>query len=44
MRMLGAGTLSTRLRGEPASYQVLTCTAGEPLSVERRTLAARSGS
>lgn len=44
MRMLGAGTLSTRLRGVPASYQVLTCTAGEPLSVERRTLAAQSGS
>lgn len=38
MRMLGAGTLSTRLRGVPPSFQILTCEAGQPLSVERRVL------
>jgi len=39
MRMLGVGTLSTRLRGVPPSYQVLTCSAGHGISAERRALA-----
>ncbi len=38
MRMLGAGTLSNRLRGSPPSYQVLTCSKSEVISVERRVL------
>ena len=37
MRMLGAGTLSTRLRhGEPASYQVLTVGRGGAIEVDLR--------
>lgn len=40
-RMLGAGTLSTRLRhGEPPSYQVLTCRAGAEIAVDLRRIAA----
>lgn len=39
LRMIGAGTLSTRLRGgAPPSYRVLTCTAGEPITSELREL------
>ena len=39
MRMLGAGTLSTRLRhGEPASYQVITCRKGGDINVDQRRL------
>lgn len=38
MRMLGAGTLSTRLRNAPPSYQVLTITRGEPIVRELREL------
>ena len=40
LRMLGAGTLSTRLRGVPPSYQVLTCSAELGIVAERRPLAA----
>ncbi len=40
LRMLGAGTLSTRLRGVPPSYQVLTCSAETGINAERRTLLA----
>ncbi|MEM1052144.1 MAG: metallophosphoesterase [Pseudomonadota bacterium] len=37
--MIGAGTLSTRLRGGiPPSYNVLTCKKGEPIKVEVREL------
>ncbi len=36
-RMIGAGTLSTRLRyGEPPSYQLLTCGKGGDIEVELR--------
>ncbi len=38
MRMLGVGTLSTRLRGAPPSYRVLTCQLGQPIEAELRTL------
>lgn len=39
-RMLGAGTLSTRLRnGAPASYQVLTCERGGTIDAEVRGFA-----
>lgn len=38
MRMLGTGTLSTRLRGAPPSYQVLSFTHGEPIKRELREL------
>ncbi|MEP5937704.1 MAG: metallophosphoesterase [Erythrobacter sp.] len=38
MRMLGTGTLSTRLRGSPPSYQVLTCSREDGISLERRVL------
>ncbi|MEO9461846.1 MAG: metallophosphoesterase [Marinomonas sp.] len=38
MRMLGVGTLSTRLRGAPPSYRVLTCALGRPIEEELRTL------
>jgi 3',5'-cyclic AMP phosphodiesterase CpdA len=39
MRMIGAGTLSTRLRhGAPPSYRVISCTKGGALSVELREL------
>lgn len=41
MRMIGAGTLSTRLRhGAPPSYRVLNCRRGEEMHVELRELAA----
>lgn len=40
MRMLGAGTVSTRLRGVTPSYQILTVTAASGISAERRTIAA----
>lgn len=38
MRMLGAGTLSMRLRSAPPSYQVLTFTRGQPIARELRVL------
>ena len=38
MRMLGVGTLSTRLRGEPPSYRVLTIERGKPIAAELREL------
>ncbi len=38
MRMIGAGTLSTRLRGAPPSYNALTID-GAGITVERRDLA-----
>ena len=38
LRMIGAGTLSTRLRGAPPSYNVLTIVDGD-IAVERRDLA-----
>ena len=40
MQMLGAGTLSTRLRGAPPSYQVLTFERGQPIQRELRELPA----
>ena len=40
MRTLGAGTLSTRLRGSPPSYQVLTCSKEDGIQAERRVLDA----
>lgn len=40
-RMIGAGTLSTRLRhGAPPSYRVVCCTRGEEITTELRELAA----
>jgi 3',5'-cyclic AMP phosphodiesterase CpdA len=40
MRMIGAGTLSTRLRhGAPPSYRVITAERGGPLTSELRVLA-----
>lgn len=37
VHVIGAGTISTRLRGGiPPSYNVLTCTKGEPINVEIR--------
>lgn len=39
MRMIGAGTLSTRLRhGAPPSYRVLTCRIGKPIAADLREL------
>lgn len=39
MRMIGAGTLSTRLRhGAPPSYRVIECTRGGEIAVELREL------
>lgn len=38
MRMIGTGTLSTRLRGAPPSYSVLTCCKEDGISVENRVL------
>lgn len=39
MRMIGAGTLSTRLRhGAPPSYRVISCQLGEPITSELRVL------
>ncbi len=38
MRMIGTGTLSTRLRGSPPCYHVLTCSRDEGIGVERREL------
>jgi|GEM_PF-6557150 len=40
MQMLGVGTLSTRLRGAPPSYQVLTFKRGQPIERELRELPA----
>ena len=42
MRMLGVGTLSTRLRGAPPSFQIVSCAQGEALRVERRILSERA--
>lgn len=40
MRMIGAGTLSTRLRhGAPPSYRVITCVLGQPITTELRIIA-----
>lgn len=39
MRMIGAGTLSTRLRGAEPSYNVVTITADGTITVERRDFA-----
>ena len=40
MRMLGVGTLSTRLRhGEPPSFQVITCERGGDIKVDLRRIA-----
>ena len=36
MRMIGAGTLSTRLRGAPPSYNVVTISADGAITVEAR--------
>jgi 3',5'-cyclic AMP phosphodiesterase CpdA len=39
MRMIGAGTLSTRLRhGAPPSYRVITCELGKPITSELRII------
>lgn len=39
MRMIGAGTLSTRLRhGAPPSYRVINCAIGEPITSELRLI------
>lgn len=39
MRMIGAGTLSTRLRhGAPPSYRVITCARGEAITTELRVI------
>ncbi|MEP3111241.1 MAG: metallophosphoesterase [Erythrobacter sp.] len=43
MRMLGVGTLSTRLRGKPPSYRVLTMERGKPIEAELRELAPHAG-
>ena len=43
-RMIGAGTLSTRLRhGEPASYQVITVKKGGLIEVELRRVGGQPG-
>ena len=43
LRMIGAGTLSTRLRhGAPPSYRVVTCTRGGELETEVRELETAS--
>lgn len=39
VRMIGSGTLSTRLRGEPASYSILTCSREDGIALERRVIA-----
>ncbi len=40
MRMIGAGTLSTRLRhNAPPSYRVITCALGQPITSELRVIA-----
>lgn len=39
LRMIGAGTMSTRLRGAPPGYQVISCGPGGPIEVEQRILA-----
>jgi 3',5'-cyclic AMP phosphodiesterase CpdA len=39
MRMIGAGTLSTRLRhGAPPSYRVIACQLGQPITSELRVI------
>ncbi len=40
LRMIGTGTLSTRTRGVPASYSVLTCCKEGGISVENREIFA----
>jgi 3',5'-cyclic AMP phosphodiesterase CpdA len=41
LRMIGTGTLSTRLRrGAPPSYRLIECTTGKPLTSELRELSA----
>lgn len=40
MRMIGAGTLSTRLRGAPPSYNVVTVGADRRVTVDRRDFPA----
>lgn len=40
MQMLGVGTLSTRLRGAPPCYQILTFKRGQPIERELRELPA----
>ncbi|WP_086617841.1 metallophosphoesterase family protein [Erythrobacter tepidarius] len=43
LRMIGAGTLSTRLRhGAPASWRVITCEPGGVVSSELRLVCARA--
>ncbi|WFL78628.1 metallophosphoesterase [Altererythrobacter arenosus] len=37
LRMIGTGTLSTRLRGAPPGYNVLTCCKEDGISVEHRS-------
>jgi 3',5'-cyclic AMP phosphodiesterase CpdA len=44
VRMIGAGTLSTRLRGAVPSYNVLTYNTQDGLKVERRDFEAASAS
>lgn len=38
VRMIGAGTLSTRLRGAPPGYNVLTCSRDSGIEVEQRVV------
>ena len=38
MRMIGTGTLSTRLRGSPPTYSVITCSKETGITVEARAL------
>lgn len=42
MRMIGAGTLSTRLRGAEPSYNVVRISAGGTIATEQRDFAAAS--
>jgi hypothetical protein len=43
MRMIGAGTLSTRLRnGAPPSWQVITCEPGGAIASELRLVPPRA--
>lgn len=39
LRMIGTGTLSTRLRGAPPGYNVLTCSKEDGIAVENRMFA-----
>lgn len=38
IQVIGAGTLSTRLRKAPPSFNILTCRRGEPIEVETQIL------